>query len=780
MCDSNCGHVGNFKFTHMSFVVCVGPDPLADPACSTSSTGTNKTNNTEGEMMSTLLAGIWEYDTALATAHTLIRTPSPSPAAFTNNKGFTLQQWRTLVHTDDLNRLEFAIQESVTSAVVDQVTSVEYRMSGQWVRDELQVIHIDPMEQTALKLLINRTNITKEKSLEERLKFAEARFKVLLSLAPLGVFQTNIDGNVTYQNRIWAEFGAGDSENPPELASKWYDVVEPAVRNETAQKWQKFTEAVVRDVIDEVEFSKETSFAQKEPFHFDELLPVAGAQNESHEHKERTLRVKIFPFPGDNSESVPMLGLALDITSELEVQKLKNDIQTKSDFFSHISHEMRTPLHGILGYAELLKMEKKLVPEHRDRVRTIWECGSNLLELINNMLDFSKMESGKLEIVDEPFELKDCIDYVMKVMLIKARPKSLNIKSAISPNTPHSISGDSSRLNQVLLNLVGNAVKFTQTGSVSLDVSVLSPSDMYKIPTGTEIELLFRITDTGIGIQPEVIQFLFQPFAQASAQIYRQFGGTGLGLSISKSLVEKMGGRIWIQESVIGKGSVFCFTIKTRTCSEERPVVQTVAEKFRISAAAPSPVGSPVPVDNSFGHRYPLKILIVEDNNVNQRLCVDMLKRLGFTNVHVVSNGRDAVEQVSHSSDEVIQQQRVKRRNIGGIPVSSGVVLPVEVHKPYDVILMDILMPIMDGFEATKRIRELPTDVCPIQPTIIAFTAGAQRSELDKCIESGMDDCLTKPIKFSQLTAMMEKVFEKRLATSLSPNSSTTINRQVV
>ena len=382
-------------------------------------------------------------------------------------------------------------------------------------------------------------------------------------------------------------------------------------------------------------------------------------------------------------------------------------LRVKSEFLANMSHEVRTPMNGILGMTELL-LDTRLEGDQRQFADAIRTSAVNLLEILNDILDFSKIEAGKLEIVAEDFELRGVLDEVVRIFDGNAKRKGVGLAYEIDAALPRLVRADAGRLRQILMNLVGNAVKFTDAGRVDVTVRVVARGER-------SLRLRFEISDTGIGIPEELQSRLFRAFSQCDGSMTRKYGGTGLGLAICRQLVDLMEGEIGVR-SRANSGSTFWFELgfQVPTAVALAPADAPDATETR----APLPCRSPAqPNPPAKADSEASLVLLAEDNSVNRRITEHMLEKLGYR-VRVAANGLEALE--------ILERESVA------------------------CVLMDCQMPEMDGFEATRllRLRERGNER---RRPVVALTAHAMQGDRDKCLGAGMDDYLTKPFTFEQL-----------------------------
>jgi two-component system sensor histidine kinase/response regulator len=511
-------------------------------------------------------------------------------------------------------------------------------------------------------------DVTERKRAEQSLRESEDRFRKLSECSPVGIFQTDARGQILYANSRWQEIGGLTVA----------ETLEEENGNEILSSGRKSTlRAETGRVRTATPFAKEFC-----------LVTPDG--------RVRWVRSQTAPILTESGEVAGYVGTTEDMTerkkSEAEIQKAREAAEkatrTKSEFLANMSHEIRTPMNGIIGMAELA-LETDLSDEQREYLSMVKTSADSLLSLINDILDFSKIEAGKLDIEAIAFSLRDTLDDTMKILSLRAGQKGLELACHVLPDVPDSVIGDPTRLRQIVINLVGNAIKFTAKGEV-----------LVRVETETEDEdqaiLHLSVRDTGVGIPQEKQQAIFQAFSQVDSSTMRKYGGTGLGLSISSRLVELMGGRIWV-ESEPGQGSTFHFNLHFGL--------------QKISLPAPVTVESTMLRD--------LAALIVDHSATSSRILEEMLLSWEMKPL-VVNDGRRALE--------ILEQAR-----------KDG--------KPFRLVLLDTQMPEMNSFQFAQKIRqgEQPHE------SIIMLTLAGIRGDAARCREFGIQAYLTKPVKRSDL-----------------------------
>ncbi|MBF0427181.1 MAG: response regulator [Magnetococcales bacterium] len=522
-----------------------------------------------------------------------------------------------------------------------------------------------------------QSDITDRRQAEESLRLSERRFQLVMEATHDGIWDWNIaSGHVYYSPGYVAMLEYEQGELPAHV-STWINGLHPDERERVVTEAEK---------------------CLRDPGHYQLEFRM---RTKAEDYRWIVSRGKVVEW---NAEGTPVraLGTHVDITDrkaiEVALQQAKEAAEAanraKSDFLANMSHEIRTPMNAILGMADLL-WESELQPEQREFVQVFRAAGENLLGIINDVLDLSKIEAGQLTLETIPFDLAGELEVVCDIMAMRARSKGLQIVCHIAPGVPDGIEGDPTRLRQVFLNLLSNAIKFTETGGIRIEAACqAAPSS----PAPGLVWITFRVEDTGIGIPEDRLALIFESFVQADTSISRRFGGTGLGLAIVKRLVEKMGGRVDV-ESQPGRGTVFILTIP-----------------FAVSQQA---------VTTTLPDLSGRRVLVVDDTDANRLLFREHLERMHAL-VEEAANGFVALEKMEHA---------------------------LATDKPYHLILLDVRMPEMDGFRLVECWRAAGHAVLPI----MMLTSEHRERHVERCDELGLRHYLIKPIRRDDLIRTIQR-----------------------
>lgn len=652
--------------------------------------------------------GTWDWD-ALSNSMTwddnLFRLVGVSREEFLQTRDSLLELSTRILPPEDKRRMLEVVQE-----VVDGKTD-SYDFEHDVIRPDGTVRHFlvkgrahRDIESKLVRVIGTTMDVTDQKIAEDSLRRSESDLARAQAMAHLGSYSWDIEtGEIFWSDELKAlwNYEPGKSFSLEGLISR----IHPEDRDRILEEMQNAIQG-------------------KRPFNSEyRIIRPDDSVRYVHDRGEISL--------DEYGTLIRVFGTTQDVTDrklmEEQLLKAKEAAETanraKGDFLANMSHEIRTPMNAVLGMLELL-LETDLTDEQREYLQLAHVSAESLLSIIEDVLDFSKIEQNKIELEQICFDLENLISHIINLLSEKAGSSGLKLTFHIEESLPPTFIGDPVRLKQVLLNLFSNAIKFTKEGEVALSVEAYRQSERdYELSdsgSGEEMALLFKVRDTGIGIPPEKLSRIFDSFTQADASVTREYGGTGLGLAISSQLVELMGGRIWV-ESEVGEGSTFYFTVRVKRGAD----AGTSEQESKFLEGSPSKLLNDKENGNEIPSGKGLNILLAEDHPVNQKLIITLLEKKGH-NLTLVTNGKAALDILS--------------------------------VRDFDAVLMDVQMPCMDGLEATRRIRDPSSSVRWHEIPIIALTARALKEDKEKCIEAGMNDYISKPLKKEKLFTTLDGV----------------------
>ncbi len=605
-------------------------------------------------------------------------------------------QWLQVLHPDDREPTRKFWTDSVAGRGPYDVEYRIRRSDGEYRWFKTRGVPIRDSEGHIFKWFGTCTDITASKEFEEELRRVNARLDLAVRGSNIGIFEVDLQdgkyiGGRAHFINVWEQLGHQPTENSVEAtadSTAWMTSLHPDDRDR---------------VLSEIQ------------------AQLAGPANDYHvayrarhrDGSDRWMLARGTITRDESGKAIRVTGSRVDVSDlkqiENELRQAKEAAEAanhaKDEFLANVSHEIRTPMNAILGMTDLA-LDTPLTNDQRQILKTVKSAADNLLGLINDLLDFSKIEAGRLELDISEFSLLAALCDTLRVFKVRSKEKGLAFSYDVEPEVPDSLLGDAGRLRQVLLNLVGNAVKFTDAGDVRVHVDVAEPA------REGNVVLRFTVTDTGIGISPDKQQTIFRAFEQEDTSTTRKYGGTGLGLTIAARLVELMGGTISV-DSRPGRGSTFAFTARFKLAPEAESS-RTLPQQ---QADALTPEQLPTPAEK-------LRVLVAEDNDFNSQLIEQLLVRRGH-HVSLAEDGQRALALLGDSR--------------------------------FDLLILDIHMPELDGFEVTGTIRQRERNLGGHLP-IIALTARSRSEDRDKCLASGMDEFLTKPFRADDLWTVIDRV----------------------
>ncbi len=649
--------------------------------------------------------GVWDWDVATGQVYFSPRWmgmlgygPDELPQ--------TQETWRILTHPDDLEDVQPILAAHLQGMTVDY--NVQFRMrhklgEWRWIRARGKVVRRD-LNNRPLRMVGTHIDITLQRLHEQEVRDKLHFIEELMEILPNPIYFQGLDGRYLGFNKAWEVFFGKSRRNW--IGHSVHELFDPE-------------RAILHYQLD-LELYRSGGVQSLE-------TQVIGADGSVRD----TLYSKAIFSKADGTKA-GIIGTIVDITERKNAQRdleaardaAEAANRAKSDFLANMSHEIRTPMNGIIGMTDLT-LDTAIDETQREYLNLVKVSANALLSIINDILDFSKIEAGRVTIEATEFDVRQTIEEILRPLQLRAHSKGLQLLTTMDERIPASLIGDPLRLRQVLTNLVGNAIKFTERGEIAVSAAVTTQGAQH---TGLRIS----VRDSGVGIAADKLELIFESFSQADSSTTRQYGGTGLGLIISRRLVELMEGQLWV-ESTVGQGSTFHFTLQLQRADAVPPPLELSALQTLLptmlapnapgAPSAPSAPSAPVAPSAAETQCTGLAILLAEDNRINQTLALKLLSKMGHR-VQLAETGVQA--------------------------------LALYQTQSFDLILMDVQMPEMGGIEATQAIRQLEHPQGRRIP-IIALTAHAMQSDEEKCLAAGMDGYLTKPIDRQKLQDTLER-----------------------